>query len=269
MSAMLILKLKRSLKNLTYHSPVLLQVACDFLAIKPGEKYIDATYGGGGHTAEIKNRGGKVLTIDQDPDAGADIVDNFVNLAEISHNNNWYPVAGVLFDLGVSMHQFTTPERGFSIDHAGPLDMRMGRSAVTAAAIVNSWPVEQLSKLFADYGEIPVAKLLAQKIIAARPLTTTSELTTISGKWSRQVFQALRIVVNEELEAIASALPQALALLQPGGRIVVISFHSLEDRIVKDQFKKWEKQGFGKILTAKPVDGEKKSKLRAFEKLSI
>lgn len=252
---------------MTYHNPVLLQIACDFLSIKPGEKYIDATYGGGGHTAEIKKRGGQVLTIDQDPDARAQVQDNFANIGEIAKNKNWSPVAGILFDLGVSMHQFDTAQRGFSIEFNGPLDMRMGTSAVTAADIVNRWPIEQLTKIFKDYGEIPVAKSLAEKIIIKRPLTMTSELSTISGKWSRQVFQAIRITVNDELNAITTALPQTLGILAPGGRIVVISFHSLEDRIIKDQFKTWETKGLGKILTPKPVDGEKKSKLRAFEKL--
>lgn len=261
-----------------YHKPVLLQVACTFLDIKKGAKYVDATFGGGGHTAEIKAQGGLVLSIDQDPDAHAMVLDNFVNLKEIIKKHNWQPVSGILFDLGVSSHQFDTPERGFSFQKDGPLDMRMGTAAVTAADVLNQWPVEQLTRIFQDYGEIPVAKSLASKIISARPLTTTKELSTISGKWSRQVFQALRIGVNDELEVITKALPQALEILESGGRIVVISFHSLEDRIIKNQFSTWAKQGLGEVLTDSPIvpsvdeimsnPRSKSAKLRAFKKLN-
>lgn len=263
---MLILIPKKLQKNLTYHKPVLLQLTCDYLNVIPGERYIDATFGGGGHSAEIINRGGKVLTIDQDSDAGAMVQANFQFLGKIAKDNDWQSVSGILFDLGVSSHQFDTPERGFSTQKTGPLDMRMDQGLeIKATDLIDLWPHEQLAKMFEDYGEIPVAKSLAQKIVAARPIVSTGQLAEICGKWSQQVFQSLRIAVNDELGAIAAALPQALALLKPGGRLVVISFHSLEDRIVKEFFK--ENRDLGEILTPKPVMGEKNSKLRAFKKL--
>lgn len=258
---------KTQQKNLISHKTVLLQVACDFLAVKPGQKYIDATYGGGGHSAEIVRRGGQVLTIDQDPEAEAEVQDNFSNLTKIANDHNWKQVAGILFDLGVSQHQFDTAARGFSIQQDGPLDMRMGDSGVSAADIVNLWPAEQLTKIFQDYGEIPAAKSLAQKIVDMRPFATTLQLAEVTKQWARQAFQSIRIAVNDELGVITQVLPQAFELLQPGGRIVIISFHSLEDRIVKNQFRLWENQNLGVNLTSKPVDGEKKSKLRAFEKI--
>jgi 16S rRNA (cytosine1402-N4)-methyltransferase len=262
---------------MNYHNPVLLQSACTLLDVKPGKKYIDATFGGGGHTAEIRRRGGQVLSIDQDPDAKADVVANFTQLKEIVQNHNWLPVSGVLFDLGVSSHQIDTQARGFSFQKEGPLDMRMGTSAITAADIVNLWPVSQLAILFKDFGEIPVAKSISEKIVAARPITTTTQLANVVNKWARQVFQALRIAVNDELAAIAATLPQALEILDLGGRLVVISFHSLEDRIVKNQFSNWEVQGKVKILTPKPITPDsqemlsnsrsKSAKLRAIQKL--
>jgi len=275
--------LKLSLKNSNYHNPVLPTIAIDWLAVQPGEKYIDATLGGGSHTAEIIRRGGKVLGLDQDPDAisaclalpkpldegGPDLVlvqTNFIYLAEIVAQYQWQPAAGILFDLGVSQHQVEVASRGFSWAKDGPLDMRMGESAVTAANIINQFPVSQLTSLFRNYGEIPVARTLAIKIIAARPLRTTGQLAKITGKWSRQAFQALRIAVNDELGAIATSLPVALEVLQAGGRLVMISFHSLEDRIVKQQFVAWQKAGRGQVLTKKPVLGERGSKLRAFQK---
>lgn len=269
---------------MSYHNPVLRTEAIDWLDIQPGEKYIDATLGGGSHTAEIIRRGGRVLGLDQDPDAisaclalpkplgegGPDLVlvqTNFIHLAEIAAQYQWQPVAGILFDLGVSQHQVETAGRGFSWAKEGPLDMRMGTTAVTAAQLVNHLPEGQLTQVFTDFGEIPAAKSLAAKVIAARPLTTTSQLVQVTGhRWSRQAFQALRIAVNDELGAIAAGLPIALEVLQAGGRLVVISFHSLEDRLVKQQFVAWQTAGRGQVLTKKPVLGERGSKLRAFQK---
>jgi 16S rRNA (cytosine1402-N4)-methyltransferase len=283
---MLIQELKILPKNLLYHKPVLLQSACHYLEIQPKGLYVDATIGGGGHAREIINRGGLVLGLDQDPEAIAEsskveglILENtnFTHLSEAVAKHNWKPVSGILFDLGVSSHQFDTPVRGFSFQNEGPLDMRMGASAVTAADIINRWPASQLTGLFKEYGELPVAKSLSEKIVSARPFHSTTELAQIAGKWSRQVFQALRITVNDELGAIKTALPQALSELKSGGRLVVITFHSLEDRIVKNLFQEWESQGLARILTKTPVTASpeeleenprsKSAKLRSIEKI--
>ncbi len=260
---------------MTYHNPVLATVAIDWLDVQPGGKYIDATLGGGTHTSEIIRRGGKVLGLDQDLEAILACPDldhlvkahtNFIHLKEEALTHGFYKATGILFDLGVSQHQVETAGRGFSWAKEGPLDMRMGNSAVAAAELVNQLSVNQLGGLFRDFGEIPPAKLLAIKVFTARPITTTSQLAAVTGKWSRQAFQALRIAVNDELGALATSLPVALEVLQAGGRLVVISFHSLEDRIVKQQFVFWQKNGLGQILTKKPILGERGSKLRAFLK---
>lgn len=258
------------LKNLRYHNPVLLQPAVTFLAIKPGGHYVDCTLGGGGHTAEIVRLGGLVLGLDQDPEALQACPDlegltkvqsNFIHLKEVVTSHSWQPVLGILLDLGVSEHQIATPSRGFSFQSSGPLDMRMDPTlSVSAGTLVNQLSAKQLTSLFRDYGEIPAAKSLAAKIIAVRPLTTTDQLAHITGKWSRQAFQALRIAVNDELGALTEVLSQAQEILAPGGRLVVISFHSLEDRIVKQTLKNMQ------TLTPKPVEGEKGSKLRAYVK---
>jgi len=258
------------LKNLTYHNPVLLQEAVTFLAVRQGSHYVDCTLGGGGHTAKIIRQGGLVLGLDQDPEALQACPDlegltkvqsNFIHLKEVVKANSWQPVLGILLDLGVSEHQINTPGRGFSFQSQGPLDMRMDPTLPnTAGALVNQLPVEQLTSLFQDYGEIPAAKSLAAKITSARPLTTTDQLAHITGKWSRQAFQALRIAVNDELGALTEVLAQAQEILAPQGRLVIISFHSLEDRIVKQTLKNMQS------LTAKPIQGEKGSKLRAYAK---
>lgn len=261
---------------MNYHNPVLRTEAIDWLDIQPGEKYIDATLGGGSHTAEIIHRGGKVLGLDQDleainacPDLDhlTKIYTNFTHIQEAALKYGFSPVSGILFDLGMSQYQVETAGRGFSWAKEGPLDMRMGTTAVTAAQLVNHLSEGQLTQVFTDFGEIPAAKSLAAKVIAARPLTTTSQLVQVTGhRWSRQAFQALRIAVNDELGAIATSLPIALEVLRAGGRLVVISFHSLEDRIVKRQFVAWQTAGRGQVLTKKPVLGERGSKLRAFQK---
>lgn len=251
-----------------YHNPVLLQEAVAFLSVHPGKKYIDCTLGGGGHTRLIIQQGGIVLGLDQDPEALQACPDldgltkvqsNFIHLTEVANKHGFNPVSGVLIDLGVSQHQVNTAARGFSFQKDGPLDMRMDKlSPIMAATLVNQLPVNQLSVLFKDFGEIPVAKSLAAKIISARPLNSTLELARVTGKWSQQAFQALRIAVNDELGALTSVLPQAYNLLEPNGRLVVISFHSLEDRIVKRQFSK------SKLL--KYLEGPKNAKLRAYVK---
>lgn len=203
---------------------------------------------------------------------------NFTHIDSAARDQHWAPVSGILFDLGVSSHHLDTPSRGFSFRTEGPLDMRMDPDLPhSAATLVNQLPESDLARLLADFGEIPTARPLARKITGARPVTTTTRLAGIAGKWSRQTFQALRIAVNDELGALASALPAARDLLEPGGRLVVISFHSLEDRLVKNLFSDWSSRGLGTILTARPVTPtseevkdnprSKSAKLRAFQKL--
>lgn len=254
-------------KNLIYHNPVQLQTAIDWLNVQPGAKYIDATYGAGRHAEGIRKLGGLVLGIDQDRETEADVHTNFSHLKEIVLEKKWQPLAGILLDLGVSQYQFGQAQRGFSIQKDGPLDMRMNQETqITAANIVNEWPIKQLASLLKDFGELPNAQFLAKKIIAARPLTTTNELVNVVNNLdiARQVFQALRIAVNDELGALESVLPQAHDVLASGGRLVIISFHSLEDRLVKQAFKSWHD---GTVLTPKPILGERNSKLRAWEKI--
>ncbi|MBI5358300.1 16S rRNA (cytosine(1402)-N(4))-methyltransferase RsmH [Candidatus Amesbacteria bacterium] len=254
----------------SYHTPVLLESAVNCLNVRKDRKYIDATLGGGGHSALIRSRGGMVLGIDQDQDAidnskkCADIVvkSNFVHLEEIVAKYNWFPVSGVLLDLGMSMHQIVDSKRGFSFQAEEPLDMRMGESAVTAAELVNQLTVGQLASILKDFGEIPGARSLASKIVANRTYSTTGQLAKVCGKWSQQAFQALRIAVNDELGALTQVIPQIKNILEVGGRAVIISFHSLEDRIVKNEFENW-----GLPLTKKSIQGERRSKLRAFEKI--
>jgi 16S rRNA (cytosine1402-N4)-methyltransferase len=271
---------------LKYHKPVLLQEALHYLEVKPFGKYIDATLGGGGHSQAIIHLGGDVLGLDQDLEAINACPDldrltkvhtNFTHLKEEAVAHQFSPVDGVLFDFGVSSHQLDTAVRGFSFQKDGPLDMRMGQTAISAADLINQLPLPQLTNLFHDLGEIPSSRSLAEKIIANRPFETTSQLATTTGVWSRQAFQAIRIAVNDELGAIRQALPQALEILSSKGVIVAIAFHSLEDRIVKQQFIEWARKGVGEILTEKPITASteeveensraKSAKLRAFKKL--
>jgi len=282
---------------LNYHTSVLLQQALHHLAVKPGGYYVDATLGGGGHTQAILAAGGNVLGLDQNQDAidnitaclalpkplgegGPDLVlahTNFTHLKEVATQKGFNPAYGILFDLGVSSHQIDTPIRGFSFQKEGPLDMRMGESAVTAEELVNQLSVTHLVRLFKDFGEIPQAGTLAKRIVASRPITTTAQLAQITGVWTRQAFQALRIAVNDELGALETGLHQALEILNSGGNLVVITFHSLEDRMVKQHFKTWSLKGLVKLMTNKPIianDQElaansrsKSAKLRAIQKL--
>lgn len=271
-----------------YHVPVLLQPVCAFLRIQPGEKYIDATFGGGGHSTEIIHRGGFVLGIDRDPDAMNNSLDsphlelvkgNFSELQQLAETAGWIDVAGIVFDLGLSMHQIATASRGFSFQSSGPLDMRMDpQLPYSAADLVNTLAPPQLENIFSDFGDIARPQSLVSKIITARPLSTTDHLAEVIGSrnLTRKVFQALRIAVNDELGCLHSALPQALTLLKPGGRIVVISFHSLEDRLVKQQFAHWQASRLGEIITTKPVipdlqeisknPASHSAKLRVFQK---
>jgi 16S rRNA (cytosine1402-N4)-methyltransferase len=259
-----------------YHTPVLLNEVIEFLGVKPGEKYIDCTFGGGGHSRAIEKAGGIVLGIDQDPEAQAPIHGNFAHLKEIATKAGFTQVAGILFDLGVSSHQLETAERGFSFNRSARLDMRMDpvMQTVTAADLINAGGERELANLFWRLGEERASRIIARAVVASRPILTTDQLAEIilrvkgrSGGIhpATKVFQALRIAVNDELENLRLALPQAWELLKPGGKLIVISFHSLEDRIVKDFMKT------GKLI--KPTGEEiranpraRSSKLRVMEK---
>lgn len=261
-----------------YHIPVLLKEALEALDVKPGKKYIDCTYGGGGHTRAIEKAGGIVLTIDQDPDAQAAVLENFAHLKNIAQRTGFSPVAGILFDLGVSSHQLETPQRGFSFNLDAPLDMRMSQVGPSAADLVNVGSEKELANLFWKFGEERASRAIARAIVANRPVKTTNQLAQIilrvrhktAGDRTHpatRVFQALRIAVNDELTSLEEALPQAVDLLEPGGRLVVISFHSLEDRIVKNFLKT------GRLI--KPTAEEIKSnprarsaKMRVYEKIN-
>lgn len=245
----------------TYHVPVMLQEAVDGLAIRPDGVYVDCTFGGGGHSREILRRlgpGGTLIAFDQDPDARNNIPNdsrlvfvphNFRHLTRFLKLHKALPVDGVLADLGVSSHQFDEAERGFSIRFDGPLDMRMDPAQQrTAAEVIQTYTEQQLHKLFEQYGEVTNARTLAATIVRQRslmPLQTIQQLKqalqgVVKGnpnKYLAQVFQALRIEVNEELTVLQELLLQLPEVLKPGGRAAIISFHSLEDRLVKQFFK--------------------------------
>ncbi len=279
-----------------YHTSVLLQEVIEGLDIQLGKKYIDATLGAGGHTRVILDQGGLVLGIDQDQDSVAFVKENFkfeilnlklklaqgnfAKIQEIAKENEFPDVAGVLFDLGVSSHQLDDSARGFSFSKDAPLDMRMDAGlAVTAKDLVNALNKGELAELFTKYGEEPFAKRIAEKIVEKRsekPIETTIELAEIVRSVypkgihkihpATKVFQALRIAVNDELVSLETALPQALSILEENGRIAVISFHSLEDRIVKHTFNRWEEEKKGKNITKKPIEvteDEKEANRRA------
>lgn len=259
------------------HKPVLLEEALGFLQIKPQGRYLDATVGEGGHAAEIIKRGGLVLGVDQDSEMlkeakrhlGSKAIlaqGNFRNIDKIAKDYGFTNVDGIIFDLGMSTWQLQKSGRGFSFQRDEPLDMRMDPSlAVTAADLLNGLTRNELAKLFAKFGEEERAFQLASLIVRARtlrPFATTFDLKRAVEKVIKRkghihpatrVFQALRIAVNDELENLRSALPRAFEILKPGGRLVVISFHSLEDREVKEFFERLGKRHLGKIITDKPV----------------
>lgn len=268
----------------TYHVPALLNETIEGLNIKPGGKYIDATLGGAGHTKEILRLGGIVLGIDSDIDAIENakqlnfknlilVQGNFAHLKQIAQENNFLEVDGVLFDLGVSTHQLETENRGFSFNTNAPLDMRMDQSlAVSAKDLINGLNEGELSDLIYKLGEERFAKRIAREIVNARkvhPVTTCDELAKIILKSrprssqdrthpATRTFQALRIAVNDELNSLRDSLPQAVDLLKGDGRIAVLSFHSLEDRIVKNFFKN---SNILKIITDKPITPSKEETL--------
>ena len=244
------------------HTPVLLAEAIEGLAVRPGASYIDGTLGGGGHTSALLAAGaGHVLGIDRDPAAleatrarfqGEQarltlVQGNFRDIGMIALAHGFEQVAGVLLDIGVSSHQLDAPERGFSFGSEASLDMRMDpTSGPTAADLVNSLPEDELADLIYRFGEERASRRIARRIVEQRQralITSTRELAelvkrAVGGKHDRihpatRTFQALRIAVNDELDALEAALPAATDLLEPGGRLAVITFHSLEDRIVK------------------------------------
>lgn len=305
------------------HKSVLLDETIEGLAIKPDGIYLDGTLGGGGHSSEICRRlaGGHLIGSDQDEEALAAaserlkpfqdkitlVRDNYCNAPEVIKNLGITGVDGIVLDLGVSSYQLDNVERGFSYRYDTALDMRMDtRQSLTAREIINEYPERELYRIIRDYGEDQFAKNIAKHIAAARKeksIETTGELNELikaaiparmranGGHPSKRTFQAIRIECNHELDVLKNSLDELIAMLNPGGRICIITFHSLEDRIVKSAFRKNEnpctcppdfpvcvcgKKSQGKVITRKPVlPGEeeletnsrsKSAKLRIFEK---
>lgn len=262
-----------------YHIPVLLQEVINILDPGQGKFFIDATVGGGGHTLELLKRGAKVLAIDRDPEAiehvkklqigkGLHLVRaNFSHIKRVAEEADFSAVDGILFDLGVSSHQFEKAERGFSFMRSGPLDMRMDPDiSIRALDLINNLGERRLYEIFKTYGQEKLSRSIARAICSARQIEaieTTDKLARIIEEAVRRggrgvlkihpatkVFQALRIVVNSELLNLEDALPQTVDILKIGGRLAVISFHSLEDKIVKRFFKQEKRL---QVLTQKPI----------------
>jgi len=306
------------------HVPVMLEQVVAGLQVRSGVWVIDGTLGGGGHTVAILERSapdGRVLGLDADPaairrvaQAQADAIAadrlvlvqaNFSQLEAVAAAQDFVPVDGILLDLGVSTFQLETPERGFSFQHGGPLDMRFDpEQPISAADIVNEWDEVALADLIFRYGEEPKSRRIARYLVQRRPFSTTSELAdaierAVGGRRGSRIhpatrtFQALRIAVNQELQRLEQALPQCVRLLRPGGRLAIISFHSLEDRIVKQWMQReasayvpdpttyqggYERQPTLRIITRKPVQPDeaeiarnprsRSAKLRVAEKLA-
>lgn len=241
-----------------YHTPVLLHESVDGLNIRPDGIYVDVTFGGGGHSAEILKRltTGRLIAFDQDEDAERNVIKDerflFIgqNFRFLKNNLKYHGVQsidGLLADLGISSHHLDVPGRGFSFTHSGELDMRMNRnSSLTAKEIVQNYSPEELLRIFTAYGEIRNSKKLVKLIVEARLLKEIQEIQQFIGvigscipgknknKYLAQVFQALRIEVNQELQCLKSLLNQCIDLIRTGGRLVVITYHSLEDRLVKN-----------------------------------
>ncbi len=263
-----------------YHNPVMLHETIQGLAIKPGGNYVDATYGGGGHSAAILPEldHGRLIAFDQDSDAMANKI-NDERLILINHNFRYLknflkyhdalPVDGILADLGVSSHQFDVAERGFSLRFPGRLDLRMNRKqGKTAQNVLNEYSLDDLTKVFREYGEINNARAISVAIVKARetkPLVQFEDLQAVllhyapvakEIKFFAKILQALRIEINEELDALKEFLIQAAEALKPGGRLVVLSYHSLEDRLVKNFIRSGNFEGtveqdfYGNVKTA-------------------
>lgn len=294
-----------------YHTSVLLHEAIEQLHIKARGKYIDGTIGGGGHSLEILKHGGRVLGIDVDTEAlafteqdlrlkakdlriGDDLIlvnGNFRDIDSIAKANGFEKVEGILLDLGISSHHVDTAERGFSFQKEGPLDMRMDKElSVTAGDLVNGLTKNELLDLLTKFGEEQFARHISNAIVNARKIKrieTTVELSQVIKRAvpfskkgvnpATRTFQALRITVNDELNVLTEVLPKAVSLLVSGGSLAVISFHSLEDRIVKQLFLQFEERGLGRVVTKKPIipteneieknNRSRSSKLRVFEKI--
>lgn len=289
----------------TYHDPVLLDACLDGLNLQPGGVYIDVTFGGGGHSRALLDRMStengpaiRLFGFDQDADAKANadaindprltfVAANFRNLKRYMRLYGIREVDGILADLGISSHQIDTPERGFSTRFDADLDMRMNQNANrTARQIVNTYPEAELHKILGMYGEVTNAKTLAASLVAARTnktIQTVNDLKAVlqrhaprgkENKYFAQVFQALRIEVNEELKALEEFLEQVPDVLAPGGRLVVMAYHSLEDRLVKNFIGKGKFQGevekdlFGnelkplRSITRKPIEADPDEVLR-------
>ncbi len=306
------------------HIPVLYHEVIDNLNIQPSGIYVDGTLGGAGHSSAIATRlvqGGRLIGVDQDKDAIAAatkrleafndrvtiVHDNYEHIPEILADLGIEKVNGILLDLGVSSYQLDNPERGFSYNTDEPLDMRMDQdSPLTAADIVNSWSVEELTRILRDYGEERYALNIARRIVSQReekPFETTGELVKVIrasipmkmqdkyGNPCKRTFQAIRIACNRELDVLQDSIDRLIDCLEPEGRLCIITFHSLEDRIVKNAFKRNEnpcicppefpvcvcgKKSMGKVITRKPIvpsceelEQNKRSassKLRVFER---
>lgn len=300
----------------SYHIPVLLKETVDALRIEPGGIYVDCTFGGGGHSKAILEKldsNGKLIAFDQDEDAKRNIPKdprimfvphNFRHLQRFLKLHNINAVDGILADLGVSSHQFDEGERGFSTRFDAPLDMRMDqRQALTAADIINNYTEQQLHKIFEQYGEVTNSKTLARTIVELRNSQSLKSIDAFKqalrgvvkgnpNRYFAQVFQALRIEVNDELGALKEMLQQIPPLLKPGGRAAIITFHSLEDRLVKNFFRRGtfeeteenpfimqEKVNELKVITKKPIEASEKemkqnprarsAKLRVAEKVMM
>lgn len=259
-----------------YHEPVLLKEVLEYLRPEPNDNFIDGTLGNGGHALallKLITPSGRLLGIDlnrrtiemtqerinaaasQIGDRLILVKDNFNNLEQIVSTYKFYPVKGILLDLGFSSSELADPERGFSFEQVGPLDMRYGDTRLTAKEIVNHWSERELSRILKEYGEERYARLIARAMVEARKireLETTTDLVRViervyRGKpkpkihFATKIFQSLRIAVNDELNNLKLVLPAALKVLAPAGRLAIISFHSLEDKIVKDFFKQESK----------------------------
>jgi 16S rRNA (cytosine1402-N4)-methyltransferase len=289
------------------HVPVLLKEAIDFLAVKRGGTYIDATVGLGGHSFEIARRlgaPGHLIAVDKDPaaleragvrlSAGEQpdwpaVEWRHGSFAELANDQRPASIDGLLADIGVSSLQFDDPARGFSFQAEGPLDMRMNpMSGETAEQVVNRIDERELADVIYEFGEERRSRRIARAIVRSRPIQTTRQLAEVISAAARpmkherihpatRTFQALRIFVNRELDDLKALLEAAPRMLKPGGRVVVISFHSLEDRIVKDAFRDGAKQGWYRLLTKKPVTAmeeeihrnprSRSAKLRAAERV--
>ncbi len=284
----------RSLKPM-YHNPVMLKECIEGLQINPDGIYVDVTFGGGGHSMVILEnlREGRLIAFDQDEDAKrqADNIQsrsftfcqaNFRYMKQYLKLNGVTQVDGILADLGISSHQIDSPERGFSTRFEGPLDMRMDQKGkLTAAKILNEYPEVELHKIFGMYGELKNARTAAKAVIAARtikPLVSTLDLKAAmqqntprgkENKYFAQVFQALRIEVNQEMKALEDFLHQCGEVMKPGGKLVVMSYHSLEDRMVKNYintgkvFGELEKDFFGNPI--KPFQSVNRKPIEATE----